>query len=318
MPNVCTCSTSPGRRRHHAWRSSRGSIRPSVQRTLDAFTGGPALVRNRRWDYLAANTWAAPSMRRCSTVRTARRTTSDTCSSTTAPETSSTMGRRSARHRPHPALRSRPRSARSRTRRAHRGARRRPATSSGRSGNNTTCASPHRAGTGSTTPRRRSRSRLRGRGARADPGLTLLLATAVRESPTESALHRLADMNPSENAPDGGPAAASATPAFDHLSSLSSLSRKLSGKLPDEARTYPRQQPELKRRAQNEKARGIPVMKPKRVTAEPLGVSLLLATTRKPVAPGRRREGGHDDHTADLLCRGCGSRGLLAGEPDSR
>jgi len=26
-----------------------------VQRTLDAFTGGVALVRNRRWDYLAAN-----------------------------------------------------------------------------------------------------------------------------------------------------------------------------------------------------------------------------------------------------------------------
>src|SRR5215211_6298219 len=35
--------------------SSRGLIRPSVQRTLDAFTGGMALVRNRRWDYLAAN-----------------------------------------------------------------------------------------------------------------------------------------------------------------------------------------------------------------------------------------------------------------------
>ena len=35
--------------------ASRGSIRPSVQRTLDAFTGGMALVRNRRWDYLAAN-----------------------------------------------------------------------------------------------------------------------------------------------------------------------------------------------------------------------------------------------------------------------
>jgi transcriptional regulator with XRE-family HTH domain len=35
--------------------SSRGAIRPSVQRTLDAFTGGMALVRNRRWDYLAAN-----------------------------------------------------------------------------------------------------------------------------------------------------------------------------------------------------------------------------------------------------------------------
>jgi transcriptional regulator with XRE-family HTH domain len=36
--------------------SSQGAIRPSVQRTLDAFTGGMALVRNRRWDYLAANT----------------------------------------------------------------------------------------------------------------------------------------------------------------------------------------------------------------------------------------------------------------------
>src|SRR4051812_25689433 len=34
---------------------SRGPIRPSVRRTLDAFTGGLALVRNRRWDYLAAN-----------------------------------------------------------------------------------------------------------------------------------------------------------------------------------------------------------------------------------------------------------------------
>ena len=30
-------------------------VRPTVQRTLDAFTGGMALVRNRRWDYLAAN-----------------------------------------------------------------------------------------------------------------------------------------------------------------------------------------------------------------------------------------------------------------------
>ncbi len=34
---------------------SLGRIRPSVQQTLDAFTGGMALVRNRRWDYLAAN-----------------------------------------------------------------------------------------------------------------------------------------------------------------------------------------------------------------------------------------------------------------------
>jgi transcriptional regulator with XRE-family HTH domain len=35
--------------------SSHGPIRPNVQRTLDAFTEGAALVRNRRWDYLAAN-----------------------------------------------------------------------------------------------------------------------------------------------------------------------------------------------------------------------------------------------------------------------
>src|SRR4051795_9603948 len=34
---------------------SHGVIRPDLQRTLDAFTGGMALVRNRRWDYLAAN-----------------------------------------------------------------------------------------------------------------------------------------------------------------------------------------------------------------------------------------------------------------------
>jgi transcriptional regulator with XRE-family HTH domain len=35
---------------------SAGPLRPSVQRTLDAFTQGMALVRNRRWDYLASNT----------------------------------------------------------------------------------------------------------------------------------------------------------------------------------------------------------------------------------------------------------------------
>src|SRR3954470_20648951 len=34
---------------------SRGVLRPALQHTLDAFTGGMALVRNRRWDYLAAN-----------------------------------------------------------------------------------------------------------------------------------------------------------------------------------------------------------------------------------------------------------------------
>jgi transcriptional regulator with XRE-family HTH domain len=35
--------------------ASGGVIRPSVRRVLDAFTEGMALVRNRRWDYLAAN-----------------------------------------------------------------------------------------------------------------------------------------------------------------------------------------------------------------------------------------------------------------------
>src|ERR671916_1639991 len=39
----------------HLVEPSPGVIRPSVQRVLDAFTGGAALVRNRSWDYLAAN-----------------------------------------------------------------------------------------------------------------------------------------------------------------------------------------------------------------------------------------------------------------------
>jgi transcriptional regulator with XRE-family HTH domain len=38
--------------------ASGGVIRPSVRRVLDAFTEGMALVRNRRWDYLAANALA--------------------------------------------------------------------------------------------------------------------------------------------------------------------------------------------------------------------------------------------------------------------
>jgi transcriptional regulator with XRE-family HTH domain len=73
--------------------SSRGSIRPSVQRTLDAFTGGMALVRNRRWDYSRPTRWAARYTRRSSTTGSARRTRSGTCSSTIAPPPSSTTGR---------------------------------------------------------------------------------------------------------------------------------------------------------------------------------------------------------------------------------
>src|SRR3954451_20746406 len=38
--------------------ASGGVIRPSIRRVLDAFTDGIALVRNRRWDYLAANALA--------------------------------------------------------------------------------------------------------------------------------------------------------------------------------------------------------------------------------------------------------------------
>jgi transcriptional regulator with XRE-family HTH domain len=38
--------------------TSGGVIRPSVRRVLDTFTEGLALVRNRRWDYLAANALA--------------------------------------------------------------------------------------------------------------------------------------------------------------------------------------------------------------------------------------------------------------------
>ena len=35
--------------------ASPGVVRPSLQHALDAFTGGMALVRTRSWDYLAAN-----------------------------------------------------------------------------------------------------------------------------------------------------------------------------------------------------------------------------------------------------------------------
>lgn len=227
-------------------RSSRGSIRPSVQRTLDAFTGGPALVRNRRWDYLAANTlgravyaeifdrpngppnhvryvfldhrardffddWEAVAHDTARILRSeAGGDPHDPGPAQLIEELSQTSAEFQAIWKQHDV--------------------RLPAAGRHRF---------HHPLVGDLDLVFEAAE------LRADPGLTLLLATADHGSPTESALHQLADMNPSENAPDGGPAAASATPAFDHLSSLSSLSRKLSGKLPDEARTYPRQQPEL-------------------------------------------------------------------------
>src|SRR3954451_5519444 len=55
MPNDCTYFDLARPEAATRLASSPGPIRPSVQRTLDAFTGGLALVRNRRWDYLATN-----------------------------------------------------------------------------------------------------------------------------------------------------------------------------------------------------------------------------------------------------------------------
>jgi transcriptional regulator with XRE-family HTH domain len=44
-------NATAGTRRRHA----TGRVRPGVQRVLDAMTGAPAIVRNGRSDYLAAN-----------------------------------------------------------------------------------------------------------------------------------------------------------------------------------------------------------------------------------------------------------------------
>src|SRR4051812_43754098 len=49
-----TASTSPARRQRRGTRST--TVRPGLQYTLDAITGGPALVRNGRLDIIAANT----------------------------------------------------------------------------------------------------------------------------------------------------------------------------------------------------------------------------------------------------------------------
>ena len=49
-----TASASPARRKRHSTRGT--TVRPSLQYTLDAITGGPALVRNGRLDIIAANT----------------------------------------------------------------------------------------------------------------------------------------------------------------------------------------------------------------------------------------------------------------------
>jgi transcriptional regulator with XRE-family HTH domain len=46
-------STSPARRQRRSTRST--TVRPGLQYTLDAITGGPALVRNGRLDIIAAN-----------------------------------------------------------------------------------------------------------------------------------------------------------------------------------------------------------------------------------------------------------------------
>jgi transcriptional regulator with XRE-family HTH domain len=121
--------------------SSSGAIRSSVQRTLDAFTGGMGLVRNRRWDYLAANTLG----------RAVYAEVFDGPTGPTAPGGFSMTGRpwrttRPASCAPKPAeirtIPDRPSSSRSCCR---------PAPSSGRSGHSTTCGSRQHDGTASTT-----------------------------------------------------------------------------------------------------------------------------------------------------------------------
>ena len=96
--------------------SSQGPIRPSVQRTLDAFTGGMALVRNRRWDYLAANALGRAVYTEIFDGRTGppnhvRYVFLDD----RARRLLRRLAGRSARHGPHIALRSRPRCTRPRT-----------------------------------------------------------------------------------------------------------------------------------------------------------------------------------------------------------
>jgi transcriptional regulator with XRE-family HTH domain len=131
--------------------SSRGAIRPSVQRTLDAFTGGMALVRNRRWDYLAANALGRAVYAEIFDGRTgppnhvryvflddrARDFFDDW--PTVAHDTARILRPKRDETRTTPAPRSSSRSCR------------RPAPSSVPSGHSTTCASPQQACTGSTT-----------------------------------------------------------------------------------------------------------------------------------------------------------------------
>ena len=131
--------------------SSRGSIRPSVQRTLDAFTGGMALVRNRRWDYLAANALG-------------RAVYSDIFDGRTGPpnhvryvflddraRTSSTTGRPSRTTPPASCAPKRDEICTIPDPQSSSRSCRRPAPSSEPSGHSTTCASPPQACTGSTT-----------------------------------------------------------------------------------------------------------------------------------------------------------------------
>ena len=70
---------------------SHGVISPELQRVLDAFTG-MALVRNRRWDYLAANTLGRAVYEDMFDGRWIRRIRSVTRSWTSVPATSSKIG----------------------------------------------------------------------------------------------------------------------------------------------------------------------------------------------------------------------------------
>ena len=130
---------------------SRGPIRPSVQRTLDAFTGGMALVRNRRWDYLAANALGRavyaeifdgrigpPNHVRYVFLDDRARDFFDDWPAV-AHDTARILRSEAGRDPHDPGPQSSSRSSR------------RPAPSSRPSGHSTTCASPQQACTGSTT-----------------------------------------------------------------------------------------------------------------------------------------------------------------------
>ena len=163
-----------------------------MQRTLDAFTGGMALVRNRRWDYLAANALGRavyaeifdgrtgpPNHVRYVFLDDRARTFFDDWAAV-AHDTARILRSEAGETRTTPG---RPSSSRSSRRRAR---------SSATSGPQHDVRLPATGRHHFHHPRVGHLDLVFEAAAlRADPGLTLLLATAEPGSPTEKALHRL-------------------------------------------------------------------------------------------------------------------------------